>query len=253
MGGQIVRFGIAADDEHGVDAADAGVARIVEDGVVHSTCVQRSDPIVRARPQVVDVAEENRSGRTRRRARRLQAHLLPVVTERALERAAIVGPSIDDAERAPDHAVAAAVADVGLHVDVAELGADDRSRWTRFEAAGILAVLTHVGREAPRHLVAGIAADAERGGHLDELDVPPGRVAEVHRVVVGMAAPVEAIRRHLIPFLAGDLAGLAADAERRISEKRRGRHASGLRDNRAPRNRAAGGPARRGTPAPWFP
>src|SRR5207249_3497298 len=44
-----------------------------------------------------------------------------VVAERALPRPAVVGSAVDDTERAADDAVPAAVADVGLDVDRAEL------------------------------------------------------------------------------------------------------------------------------------
>ena len=135
----------------------------------------------------LELAELNRLRRARRRARRLQARLLAVVAERALERAPVVGPPIDDAERAGDDAVAAAVADVGLDEDAAELGADDRSGRARLEAAGVLAVLADVGREIPPERIAPVAAVGGRApavAALDELDVPPGRVAEAAGVVV---------------------------------------------------------------------
>ena len=132
----------------------------------------------------LELAELNRLRRTGGRARRLQAGLLAVVAERALERPSVVGPPIDDAERAGDDAVAAAVADVGLDEDAAELGADDRSGRARFEAAGVLAVLADVGREVPAERVAPVAAVGGVRRHLaalDELHVPPRRVAEARR------------------------------------------------------------------------
>ena len=39
------------------------------------------------------------------------------------------------------------------------------------------------------------------------------------RVVVGIPVPREAVFRHLVPFLAGDFAGFAANANSRIGEK----------------------------------
>src|SRR5439155_24391592 len=124
------------------------------------------------------IAEEDRAGRTRLRARRLQPRLLPVVAEGALEGATIGGPPVDDAERTGDDAVAAAVADVGLDVDAAEFGAHDGAGRTRLQAAGVLAVLADVGGELPRHPLRRVAAPAKLRLALDELDVPPRGVPE---------------------------------------------------------------------------
>src|SRR5260221_2051906 len=60
---------------------------------------------------------------------------------------------------------------------------------------------------------------------FDEFHVPPGGVAERAGVVVTEAAPGEAVFRYAVPFLAGNLAGLAADAQRGVGEKCRDAHA----------------------------
>ena len=52
--------------------------------------------------------------------------------------------AIDHAERTRHNAVAASIADVGLHVHAAELRSHDRSGWTRFQASGVFAVLADV-------------------------------------------------------------------------------------------------------------
>ena len=49
--------------------------------------------------------------------------------------------------------------------------------------------------------------------------VPPGGRAEVSRVVVRVSRPNEAVVRHLVPFLARDLARFAADAHGWVSEE----------------------------------
>src|SRR6185436_8887287 len=103
--------------------------------------------------------------------------------------------AVDDAERTGDDAVAAAVADVGLDVDAAEFGADDRAGRTGLEAAGVLAVLADVRRKLPRHLLRRVAAFADGRRMLDELHVPPRRVAEGRGVVVGEAGPEEPVVR----------------------------------------------------------
>src|SRR5205823_57528 len=109
--------------------------------------------------------------------------------------------------------VGAAIAHVWLDVDAAELGAHDRARGTGFQAAGLLAMLTDVGGELPGNMFAGIAAKAGLGIVFNELDVPPGGSAYRAGVVVGKAAPVQAIFADAVPLLAGYLAGLAADAQ----------------------------------------
>src|SRR6185503_12664713 len=125
---------------------------------------------------------------------------------------------IDHAERARDDAVAAAVADVRLHVDIAELVLHDRAGRTGLLAAGVRAVLAHVAHHQP------LLDDRARRGRfdrdlLDECDVPPGRARELRGVVVRVAREREAVRRQLVPLLARYLAGLAPDAERGVGEE----------------------------------
>src|SRR5205085_2054868 len=67
-----------------------------------------------------------------------------------------------------------------------------------------VAVLRHL-RRAPRL--------------LDEGHVAPGLGAQGERVVVGLARELAVARRHLVPLLARDLAGLAADAHRGVGEE----------------------------------
>src|SRR3954452_21360137 len=54
---------------------------------------------------------------------------------------------------------------------------------------------------------------------LDEMDVPPRHRAEIAVIVVAMTGKFEIISGQQVPFLAGDLAGLAAYAQRRVGEK----------------------------------
>src|SRR5204862_2224203 len=111
--------------------------------------------------QLFEIAEENRLCRTRLRARWDLARFLPVVAERAFERASVIRTAIDHAERTRDDAVAAAVADVGLHEHAAEFGADDRSGRTRFETSGVLAMFADVRRKLPRHQFGRVAAASD--------------------------------------------------------------------------------------------
>ena len=90
----------------------------------------------------------------------LQSDFLAVITEGAFEGAAVFGISLHHAEGTVHHAIAATVADVGLHEDAAELGAHDRAGGTGFEAAGVLAVLADVGGEPPREMIRRVASEA---------------------------------------------------------------------------------------------
>src|SRR5438034_11536235 len=58
--------------------------------------------------------------------------------------------------------------------------------------------------------------------------MPPGRGAHRAGVVIGETAPVETIFADAVPFLAGNFARLAANAQRRIGEKRCHAHADSV-------------------------
>src|SRR5216117_400843 len=79
-------------------------------------------------------------------------------------------------------------------------------------------MLAHIAHHQPAAVVRTVEL-------LDELDVPPVRTVELARVVVAVARHLRhaAIRGgELIPVLAGYLAGLAADADRRVGEETHG-------------------------------
>ena len=175
------------------------------------------DARVRFGGELFDRSEGDRIGRTRFRARGLEAVLLAIVAERALLRAPVVGLDRDHAERARGHAIAAPVAHVGLHVDVVELVPDDRAGRTRFETAGIRAVLAHVRQHHPARE---LRLDAVH--LLDERDVPPGRGSEPVRIVVRIAAQRVPVGGQLVPLLARDLTRFAADAKRDVGEEPHG-------------------------------
>ena len=54
---------------------------------------------------------------------------------------------------------------------------------------------------------------------LEKHDVAPCGCAKMAGVVVGISRPGEAVIGHLVPFLARDLASLAADANGRVGKK----------------------------------
>src|SRR4051812_3796147 len=163
------------------------------------------------------------------RTGRLKSRFLAVVTEGALESAAIFRIALDYAERTSNHAIGATIADVRLHVHSAEFSAHNRSRRTCFQAAGVRAVLANIGREGPGSDVCTVSSMPHFGSMLHELHVAPSRVSNGCGVVIGEAAPVVTICFEVIPFFACDFARLAADAERGIGEEScRGAHAVSL-------------------------
>src|SRR5205807_7400067 len=99
--------------------------------------------------QLVDRPELDRLGRTRLGAGRDQAVLLAVVAEGTLAGVAGDGAAGDDPERTGRDAVRAAVTDVRLNVDVAELVVDDRPGRAGLLARGRRAVLAHVRHHQP--------------------------------------------------------------------------------------------------------
>jgi len=234
---QPVDLGLVEQQEERAVAADA-VLRVapVEPGDVDPSLVQLGQPPVGALAQLGQLAELDRLGGAGLGARGRLALLEPVVAERALERPAVVLAQVDDAVRTGRDAVAAAVADVRLDDDRAELGAEQRAGRAHVEARGVGAVLADVRRHQPLHAVgAGLRrlvvarrradrrhpeigdADVER--LLDERHVPPGGGTELLGVVVRHAGEEVAVLGHLVPLLAGHLARLAADAHRGVGEE----------------------------------
>src|SRR5581483_10553919 len=130
------------------------------------------EPRIRALSQLFQRAELDRLRRACLRARRLVPAFEAVVAERALpdpavllaseERGRRVGsglevPLVEDAERTCGDAVAAAVADVLLDDDRAELGAEERAGRADVEARGVRAVLADVGLHEPAEAGAAVA------------------------------------------------------------------------------------------------
>src|SRR3954452_12397827 len=193
------------------------------------------EPRLRPLTQLGQRTELDRVRRTRLRAGRLLVVLQPVVTERALPHATVVLALVEHAERTRWNAVAAAVAHVLLHHHRSELRAEERTRRAHLEASRVRAVLAHVRGHEPTHLAELLTELAtggvlgERIGHrlghvrclalLDEGNVAPGVRPQALCVVHRPARVVEAVLGHLVPLLAGHLAGLAAYADARVGEE----------------------------------
>src|SRR5207302_7360891 len=97
----------------------------------------------------------------------------------------------------------APIADVLLDEDGVELGPDNGVSRTDFQTAGVRAVLANVRHHRPGDRLVGAL-----GGLLDEADVAPVGVVELPGVVVTVPE-LEWVVGKAIPFLAGNLAGLA--------------------------------------------
>src|SRR5205807_4789326 len=202
-----------AEHEERVQPVREPVGVAPQPGPVGAAAVQLRDPGAAALGELVERSEGDRPGGARTDARRLLVDLEAVVAERALVGAVVDVGAGDHPERAGADAVAAAVADVVLHEHGAELGAHDGAGRADVHAAGVLAVLADVGDEEPSVL-------AVRAIELlEELDVPPGVPTEVAGVVVADPQPAGAVGGQAVPLLAGHLARLAADAERRVGEE----------------------------------
>src|SRR5207244_2814392 len=137
----------------------------------------------------------------------------PVVAEGALLRGSGVAVEADDAVGAGRDAVAAPVADILLDEDGVELGTHDGVGGADFQAAGVGAVLADVRHHRPRDRLVGAL-----GRLFDEADVAPVGMVELAGIVVAVPK-LERVVGQTVPFLAGDLAGLAPDTERRVREE----------------------------------
>src|SRR5688572_7460265 len=214
--GQPVLRGRSHQQEERVEAAERTVlVGAVEVSVRYALLLELFDARLRLGLQLVAEAELDRLGGTRFRARRSQPVVQPIVAERALGGGAGVVVEADDAEGARRDAVAAAVADVLVDVDRAVLGPIDRTGGTGLEAAGLCAVLAHVGHHVPAHAHLVVA------GFFDEANQAIALVGEVGVVLV-RPRPFRLLGLELIPLLARHLARPASDAERDVGEHRHG-------------------------------
>src|SRR5258705_13435615 len=147
---QVIGLGPIHQEKERVEIADGGtLVYAVEIRIGDAALVQRAYPRARACAQLVHIAKEDGLCGAGFGTGRREAVLLPVVAERALPRAPVLTVQIDHAEWARRHAVAAAIADVWLHVDVAEFVTDDGAGRTGVEAAGMRTVLAHVAHHEP--------------------------------------------------------------------------------------------------------
>src|SRR5215204_6546834 len=242
MTGKVVGLGLIHEDELGVVTPDTAcpphLRRAPDVSPAVALVVKLLYPLFSDSLQFLDLAEHDGVGRARLGAGRFEAVALAVVAEGALEGAAIVWDLGYDAVRTGGDAVAAAVADVGLDVDVVELVADDGARRAGLLARRLDAVLAHVAHKSPASQGVELGPTRQRLRHvlgeryevhiagqtallrvLYKRHVTPGGARELLRIVVRVARQLVAIRRELVPLLAGDLAGLASYTDRCIGQE----------------------------------
>ncbi len=180
--------------------------------------------------QFLDRAKLDRRSRAGLGTRRHQTVALAVVTQRTLVGMTIEVAARDDAEGAGCHAVGAAVADVGLDVNIREFIVDDRPGRTGLLAGRRDAMFANIAHHQPaaarrtarNYVQRGPAAFILRGELFNEFHMAPCRGGQCLGVVVAIAAPGQAIGWQLIPLLAGHLASFAANTHRGVGVKAHG-------------------------------
>src|SRR5437660_11276981 len=215
---QSVHLGFVDQQVEGIETAERPVRIGAVQLGLHALRLELVDALVRARAQLRDRFELDRVRGARLRARGLEPHLEPVVAERAFLRCTGHWVHVDHAERARGNAGTTPVADIGLDYERVEVSADDGAGRTHLQAARLNAGLAHIAHHQP-------AAVVGRLELLDEADVPPVDAVQLAGVVVAVAAQLTdpaVLGRELIPFLARDLARLAADANRGVGEEPHG-------------------------------
>src|SRR6266852_4162961 len=216
---QTVDLRLVHEEVEGVEATKRAIRIVaVQPGALLALGLKLVNTLLRAGAQFGDRPELDRISGAGFRAGRLQPHLHAVVAQRAFLRRPRGRVHVDHAEGAGGDAGAATVAHIRLDHDGVEFGPDDGAGGANLETARLHAMLAHVAHHQPAPVVRALEL-------LDELDVPPVRAVELARVVVAVPAHLghPAVRRgELIPVLAGDLAGLAADADRRVGEEPHG-------------------------------
>src|SRR5438105_2237107 len=166
--------------------------------------MQLTETLPRALAQHAHRAELDRLRGARLRACRRHAVLLAVVTQCAFMRAPVIRIAVEHPERAGGYTESASVANILLHVHIAEFVEDERAGRTGLLAGRLCTVLADIAHHEP---------SARTGAGLElfhERDVPPRGGRERDGVVVTGARPAEPVGRQLVPLLAGPVARLTA-------------------------------------------
>ncbi len=212
---------------HHMSAADA--FRVVQPGVVEATAFQVDDAFGSVLLHVFLAAEDDGAGRAGFHTGRLQPYRHPIRTQGAFVGLVIFLRDARNVERATGDAITATDAMILIEIDDAVGVLDDRpGTWAGRQATRLGAMHAAVLADQPLQVtgVGFVFGEAHQG---------PGFCAQVLRVVVGAVVVADLVAQ-LVPFRAGDLAGLAANAfggvdqlGHRLLIPHRGRHRGGGR------------------------
>src|SRR5258708_39538794 len=182
----------------------AGPRRIVETRLIEAARFQILDALLGMLLHILLGAEYDCSGRAGLHAGGLQADAHAVGAQGAFIRFLVLLRDARHVEWTPGHAVAAADAILFLEIDDAVGVLHDRARRrTGLETAGVFAVHAAVLADQPFQVALGIFV-------LGETHQGPRVLAQIRRVIVVTGAGADVVSQ-VIPFHAGDLAGLAAE------------------------------------------
>src|SRR5690606_39059387 len=215
IGGQAVDLGLVHQEVEGIEPAEDRLVA-VDVGIGLPRFMELPPPLLSALAQFRDRPELDRLGRTGLGPSGGHPRLHPVVAERALHRRPGDRVDIGHPERAGADPGRAPVADVRLEHRGVELGADHRAGRADLEAAGLATVLADVAHHQPAALRAVLIE------LLDEPDVAPGGATQPPCVVIALTAEgvgPSGLGGKLVPLLAGDLAGPAANADGGVGEE----------------------------------
>jgi hypothetical protein len=135
---------IAAHDEKGVNAANAGFLGIIKLGICHSPAMKFTQPFLGIKAQSFNLAELNRFCWTGLGTRRLQTGFLAVIAECTFKSSTILFVLLHYAKRTSHYAVGTAITHIRLHVNAAKFCAYDCACWTCFKTARHFTVLADV-------------------------------------------------------------------------------------------------------------
>src|SRR5580704_16511658 len=189
----------------------ANALGIVEPCILKSARLEVDDALARPGGHVRLRAEHDRAGRASLHAGGLLANRDAIGAERAFVGFVVDFADAGNVERAALDAVAAADAILADEVDDAVGVLHNRAgRWAGLEATRILAVHAAVLTDQPFEVALIVVP-------LGEAHQGPGVGVEVEGVVVGSLEMAD-LATQVVPFHAGSLACLAADAARDVDE-----------------------------------
>src|SRR5579884_882034 len=133
--------------------------------------------------QLIQLSEENGVGWAGFCAGRFYAIFLAVVAKCALGGYACLIVAPYHTKGARRHAIATAIADIRLYIDISKFVANDRSCWAGLQATCVCTVLAHIAHHQP---VNGLAGSVTGARMLNEGHVSPGGGGKGPGIVVAI-------------------------------------------------------------------